>query len=113
MFSYFSDHEQKVLGIVIAVLLIGCLIPIVLGWVHRSEHSLMPSLAQSKSYQFLDLNTATRQELEKLPGIGPLLSQRIIEYRQMHGGFTALEELRKIKGLTNKVYRQIYFRVSL
>lgn len=50
----------------------------------------------------LDLNRAQAYELEALPGIGPKLAQRIISYREQHGGFKQLEELRKVSGIGPK-----------
>lgn len=47
----------------------------------------------------VNINTATAQELEALPGIGPALAQRIIDYRAEHGDFSAPEELIKVKGI--------------
>lgn len=50
----------------------------------------------------LDLNRATREELEALPGIGPVLAQRIIDYRQEHL-FVSVDELIEIKGIGPKL----------
>ncbi|GHE28619.1 hypothetical protein GCM10017673_33870 [Streptosporangium violaceochromogenes] len=47
----------------------------------------------------LDLNTATSQQLEQLPGVGEVLARRITEYRDTHGGFRAVEQLREISGI--------------
>ena len=47
----------------------------------------------------VNINTATAAQLETLPGIGPVLAGRIIAYREEHGGFRAVEELTKIKGI--------------
>jgi competence protein ComEA len=52
----------------------------------------------------LDLNTATESELEALPGIGPVLAQRVVDWRTAHGSFTAVDQLRQISGLGGKKF---------
>ena len=47
----------------------------------------------------ININTATALELETLPGIGPALAQRIVDYRTEHGDFQAPEELINVKGI--------------
>ncbi|MFN8497005.1 MAG: ComEA family DNA-binding protein [Anaerolineae bacterium] len=46
----------------------------------------------------VNLNTATKEELDALPGIGPVLADRIIEYRQKNGPFQRPEDLKKVPG---------------
>ncbi|MEU0035894.1 ComEA family DNA-binding protein [Streptomyces sp. NPDC006333] len=47
----------------------------------------------------VSLNTATVEQLDTLPGVGPVLAQHIIEYRTEHGGFRSVDELREVKGI--------------
>lgn len=47
----------------------------------------------------LDLNHATAQELTTLPGIGEVLAQRIVDYREAHGPFRSVEELIAVEGI--------------
>ena len=47
----------------------------------------------------LDLNRATAQELTTLPGIGEVLAQRIVDYREAHGPFRSVEELIAVEGI--------------
>jgi competence protein ComEA len=55
----------------------------------------------------LDVNRATEQDFDALPGIGPKLAERIMEYRQSVGAFHSLDELRAIKGIGNKKFERI------
>ena len=48
------------------------------------------------------LNTGDAAALDALPGIGPVLSERIVTYREEHGAFVYLEELRNVKGIGEK-----------
>ena len=52
----------------------------------------------------LDLNEAGQEELELLPGIGPALAGRILDYRAEHGPFTKTEELINVSGIGEKTY---------
>jgi len=47
----------------------------------------------------VNVNTASAQELQALPGIGPALAQRIVQERTAHGGFKNLQDLQRVKGL--------------
>jgi competence protein ComEA len=55
--------------------------------------------AQPASQGKIDLNTADLATLETLPGIGPSLAQRILDYRQAHGPFGGIEELTEVSGI--------------
>ena len=47
----------------------------------------------------MNINTAGADELESLPGIGPVLAQRIVDYRTEHGPFRSAEELMQVEGI--------------
>ncbi|WP_328321389.1 ComEA family DNA-binding protein [Kribbella sp. NBC_00382] len=50
----------------------------------------------------LDLNTATLAQLDALPGVGPVLAQRILDWRTEHGHFTTTDELQEVPGVGPK-----------
>lgn len=55
----------------------------------------------------VNINTAQQTELETLPGIGPSLAQRIIEYRETNGNFQNIEDLQNVKGIGDSKYSNI------
>lgn len=55
----------------------------------------------------VNLNTATFDELQGLPGIGPKMAERIIQWRKDQGSFKSVEDLRKIKGIGGKTYEKL------
>ncbi|WP_238016477.1 helix-hairpin-helix domain-containing protein [Dactylosporangium sp. AC04546] len=61
----------------------------------------------------VNLNTATAAELQTLPGIGEVLAQRIIEFRESHGGFRAVADLRKVEGIGDAKFQQLKDRVTV
>lgn len=61
----------------------------------------------------VDLNTADLTTLETLPGVGPVLAQRIIDWRTEHGRFTAVEELGEVSGVGEKTYAQLAPKVTV
>lgn len=63
----------------------------------------------------VDVNSAGAAELVLLPGIGPSYAERIIAYRTVHGPFTSVDELMKVKGIGKKRLEQIrkYIKLSI
>ncbi len=61
----------------------------------------------------LDINSATYTQLLQVPGIGPVTAQRIIEYRQFHGKFQSLHQLKEIKGIGERKFQKLrkYFKI--
>jgi len=55
----------------------------------------------------VDLNTATYNDLVKLPGIGPVMAKRLLEFRATNGGFKRLQDLRQVKGIGVKTYEKL------
>jgi competence protein ComEA len=66
-------------------------------------NTVLPASAEKQPpIRRVDLNAATLKELEELPGIGPVMAQRIIDTRQKSGRFRRVEDLLAIRGISQK-----------
>ena len=63
--------------------------------------------------QPLNLNTATAEQLDQLDGVGPATAQRIVAYRQAHGGFRSVSELDQVPGIGEKKLAALKDRVRV
>jgi comEA protein len=69
----------------------------------KAENRAIPSPARTK----INVNQASASELERVPGLGPKLSRRIVEYREANGNFQRLEDLIQVQGIGSKSLEKI------
>ena len=69
--------------------------------------------AGSAAGGLLSLNSATAEQLNGLPGVGDVLADRIIEFREAHGGFQSVDQLREVSGVGEKRFSEIKDKVAL
>jgi len=79
-----------------------------------SVHDPTGDTAPSAEDERLLLNSATKADLMSLPGIGSVLAERIVQYRDEHGPFRSLDALTAVKGITRKKLQQLkpYLRLD-
>jgi len=61
----------------------------------------------------ISLNTASMETLATLPGIGPALAKRIVDYRNAHGLFQQIEDIMKVKGIKTKLFEKLKDAIRL
>ena len=71
------------------------------------QHGNKPVTTQSADGSKLNINTATAAQLQDLPGVGPVLAERIVAYRQENGAFTTIEQLLLVEGVGETLLESI------
>jgi len=61
----------------------------------------------------VDLNSATVDQLDALPGVGPVLAQRIVDWRQAHGGFRTIDDLQQVPGIGPRKFSDLKALVAV
>ena len=72
-----------------------------------ADGSSAATTADSDNGGLININTATQEELESLPSIGEVRAQAIITYREEHGGFRTIDELKEVSGIGDKIFADI------
>ena len=65
------------------------------------------TVSSNNSTQTININKATEKEFETLPGIGPSLASKIIEYRNQNGKFGSIEDIKNVNGIGDNKYEKI------
>lgn len=77
-----------------------------------SQTSKISEPVQSSKTGKININTASAAELDNLPGVGPALAERIIQYRTDHGPFANPEDLQNVSGIGPKTYEKMASMVT-
>ena len=75
--------------------------------VKQTEPKKSSDSSEKKATYPVNINTASKRELDALPGIGEVLAQRIIDYRSANGPFSTVDELTKVKGIGEKTLEKL------
>lgn len=109
---HLTPQERFALSCLLTILCVGLLISVGLKREARLFKWVKAASVPHAS-TVLDLNKATVEQLDKLPGIGMKSAQRIVEYRRQNGLYTSLQEVKRIKGISKRSYEALKGRVMI
>lgn len=78
----------------------------------KSAEETEPVQAENQEKK-ININTATAEELDTLPGIGETLSKNIIKYREEVGGFQSIEDIKNIKRIGDKTFEKLKDKITI
>jgi competence protein ComEA len=79
----------------------------------RSQGIELPGPGTPTAAGLVNINTATQDELDSLPGIGPTIAQRIILYRETNGPFNSIEDIQKVQGIGQVKFETIMYLITI
>ena len=79
------------------------------GWARRGRQHGRPRPTGA----LVNLNTATLEQLDTLPGVGPVTAQKILDWRAAHGAFSSVDELLEVDGIGEKTLADLAPHVTL
>jgi competence ComEA-like helix-hairpin-helix protein len=97
-----NETYEKILDFFVCFVLFVCFVFSLL-----QSPKLQTSAAPRQEAERININTASAEEFMRLPGIGPALAARMVEYRRKHGRFKRPQEIIIVRGMSAKRYRQI------
>ncbi|UCD54757.1 MAG: helix-hairpin-helix domain-containing protein [Candidatus Omnitrophota bacterium] len=109
----FTKEERIILLFLLAALFVGTAV--------TYHKKLNPGYLQSiefdekkiQEFKKININKAGSKELLKIRGIGPVLAERIISYREKYGHFREAEDIKKVKGIGDKTFEKIKKEIIL
>ncbi len=93
-------HRLALRGLILVAIVVSAQ-----SWLAAQQ--AQPTKAAGAAPAILNLNTATAEQLDSLPGVGAKMAARIIEYRQKNGPFKKIEDLMNVRGIGEKNFLKL------
>jgi len=105
-----TRQEKSVILVFFSVLMLGLILTYLAKKIPQVSYIQNLDISSVKK---ININKSSVVQIEKLPGVGPKLAQKIIDCRNDRGGFKSLDELKSIKGIKDKKFEALKEFVTL
>jgi len=109
----FSKQELHTIAVIVTVLFFGSIANLSFGYFEWARCSATERETLCAVDFPVELNSSEKSVLEAIPGVGPALASRIIEYREKNDGFKTRCEIRKVSGVGPRMYEKIKDKIHV
>ncbi len=103
----FTKQERTVVSFFVVIIFSGSLLHYAFKK-YPALHDTVNLIDSDRMYRKVDINTGSREELIAIPYIGEYTALNIIQYRRQNGPFTAIDQIKNVKGIRAKNYEKFY-----
>jgi len=103
----FTKQERIVLSLFVLIVLSGSIFQYAFKK-YPSLKDIVNLIDSDRIYSKIDINSASFEEFVEIPYIGEYTASNIIQYRQTHGPFTEIKQIKNVKGIRDKNYQRFY-----
>ncbi len=110
----YRTEVKRALGVlVIATFFFGGLSMIAAGRVLAAQPKAVLQMQEQPSAAAVNINKATAEDLDAIRGVGPVLADRIIKFREQNGAFKSVDDLTKVRGINGSKFQKIKDQVTV
>lgn len=110
----YRNRIKRVLGVfLVATFLFGGLSMLPLDRALAAQPKATLQLQEPSSMPAININKATAEELDAIRGVGPVLADRIVKFREQNGAFKNVDDLSKVRGINGAKFQKIKDQVTV
>ena len=107
-----SKKQKIILSIVISIIFVLVLIYVYQN-LYEEDAEILLTNEENEVDSKVNINTASKEKLETLPGVGETTAQKIIDYREANGKFKTIEDIKNVSGIGDAKYESLKDKITV